>query len=229
MSILVFDTETSGLLPKGTFLTKDKLDLFPHMVQFSWIVFDTQENKIVKIQDYIIKLPTSFQLSEESIKIHGITNEISQTKGVDVSLAMDAFIKDFNSAKMVVAHNLEFDLKILRADIMRILTKTHDEKLISKYNNFISELKRTTKLYCTMQESIDLCNIKITNVNGKEYTKFPKLAELHDKLFQTTPNNLHNSLNDVLVCLRCFYKMFYKKDILEVSEELNNLFRKLLT
>ena len=130
---------------------------------------------------------------------------------------------------MVVAHNLEFDLKILRADIMRILTKSLDEKLISKYNNFISELKSSTKLYCTMQESIDLCNIKITNKNGKEYTKFPKLSELHDKLFQTTPNNLHNSLNDVLVCLRCFYKMVYEKDILEVSEELNNLFRKLLT
>jgi len=226
MSILVFDTETSGLLPRGTFLTKDKLHLFPYTVQFSWVIFDTQENKIIKIQDYIIKLPTNFQLSEESVKIHGITNEISQTRGVDVSIAMDEFIKDFEESKMVVAHNVEFDLKIIRADIMRILTRCCDEK---KYKNFIDQLKRSTKLHCTMQESIDFCNIKITNTNGKEYTKFPKLAELHDKLFQTIPNNLHNSLNDVLVCLRCFYKMIYEKDILEVSEELNNLFRKLLT
>jgi DNA polymerase III epsilon subunit-like protein len=225
MSILVFDTETSGLIPKGIFLTTDKLHLFPHTVQFSWIVFDTQENKIVKIQDFIIKLPQHFQLSEESVKIHGITNEMSQTKGVDVSIAMDEFIKDFNSAKMVVAHNLEFDLKIIRADMMRIMTGSN----LDNYKKFIYELKQSTKLYCTMQESIDLCSIKVINGNGKEYNKFPKLSELHDKLFQSTPNNLHNSLNDVIVCLRCFYKMVYEKDILEVSDELNNLFRKLLT
>lgn len=229
MSLLVFDTETSGLLPNGTFLTTDKLHLFPHTVQFSWIVFDTKENKIVKIQDFIIKLPSSFQLSEKNVKIHGITNEISQTKGVDISLAMDAFIEDFYTSNMIVAHNLAFDLKIISADIMRILERFSDDELSSKYKKFMNELEISTKMHCTMQESIELCNIKMTNANGKEYKKFPKLSELHDKLFQTTPNNLHNSLNDVLVCLRCFYKMIFEKDILELSDGLNNLFRKLLT
>ena len=229
MSILVFDTETSGLLPKGTFLTKDKLHLFPHTVQFSWIVFDTKENKIVRIRDYIIKLPQNFQLSDESVKIHGITNEISQTKGVDISIAMDAFIEDFYTSNMIVAHNLEFDLKIIRADIMRLLERFNDDKLSMKYKDFMVEIKISTKLYCTMHKSIELCNIKITNASGKEYKKFPKLSELHYKLFQTTPNNLHNSLNDVLVCLRCFYKMNFENDILEVSGELDNLFRELLT
>ena len=80
-----------------------------------------------------------------------------------------------------------------------------------------------------MQESIDVCNIKAYYKDGREYIKFPKLQELHDKLFQSVPNNLHNSMNDVIVCLRCFYKMIYDKDILLCNEELNNLYNKLLT
>lgn len=228
MSILVFDTETSGLLPKGKFLVNENLHLFPRTVQFSWIIFDQQQNKIIKIQDYIIKLPTNFQLSEESIKIHGITNEISQMKGVDINIVIDEFIVDFQKANLVVAHNIDFDLKIIRADIMRLITSC-ENNLLSKYKKFINELKNSTKLYCTMEESIDLCDIKLKNASGIEYKKFPKLVELHDKLFQTRPNNLHNSLNDVLVCLRCFYKMTNDKDILEVNNEFNNLFQKLFT
>jgi DNA polymerase III epsilon subunit-like protein len=37
--------------------------------------------------------------------------------------------------------------------------------------------------------------------------KFPKLNELHQKLFESVPENLHNSLIDVIVCLRCFLKI----------------------
>jgi hypothetical protein len=38
--------------------------------------------------------------------------------------------------------------------------------------------------------------------------KFPTLAELYTKLFeQPLPENMHNSIIDVLVCLRCFLKL----------------------
>jgi hypothetical protein len=41
----------------------------------------------------------------------------------------------------------------------------------------------------------------------KTYKKFPKLSELHQHLFGYVPENLHNALIDVLVCLRCFLKL----------------------
>jgi DNA polymerase III epsilon subunit-like protein len=41
----------------------------------------------------------------------------------------------------------------------------------------------------------------------RQYKKFPRLSELHQTLFGTVPENLHNSLIDVLVCLRCFLKI----------------------
>jgi DNA polymerase III epsilon subunit-like protein len=48
---------------------------------------------------------------------------------------------------------------------------------------------------------------------GREYLKYPKLAELHYELFNKTPNHLHNAFNDVLICLKCFLKLRYDLDV----------------
>lgn len=49
--------------------------------------------------------------------------------------------------------------------------------------------------------------------------KFPRLDELHKILFGSIPANLHNSLIDVLVCLRCFLKIRCCVDVPEKSFE----------
>ena len=54
---LVFDTETTGLLPKGKKLGNDTLDLYPRIVQMSWISYDDVTNEVIKKRDFIIKLP----------------------------------------------------------------------------------------------------------------------------------------------------------------------------
>ena len=76
-----------------------------------------------------------------------------------------------------------------------------------------------------MQDSIDLCNIEAKDKFGKTYIKFPKLIELYQKLFNVTPKNLHNSLNDVIVCLRCFIKMKYDTDVVEHSEQVKQMIK----
>ena len=50
------------------------------------------------------------------------------------------------------------------------------------------------------------------------------LVELHEKLFEETPKNLHNSLIDILVCFRCYYKMYNGKDILTIDQNLKNIY-----
>jgi hypothetical protein len=46
--------------------------------------------------------------------------------------------------------------------------------------------------------------------------KFPSLNELYRKLFDTPlPTDMHNSMIDVLVCLRCFLKVRLAKDMTE--------------
>jgi hypothetical protein len=110
---------------------------------------------------------------------------------------------------------------------MRIIQNNISESVTNEYYiDFLEYIKKSTNYYCTMQESVDLCAIEVLNKKGELYYKFPKLIELHEKLFQTQPKNLHNSLNDVLVCLRCFYKLKFDADILEKSEPIKNLFTK---
>ena len=54
---------------------------------------------------------------------------------------------------------------------------------------------------------------------GTTYLKPPKLFELHKHYFSTVPKNLHNSLVDVFVCFRCFYKMMYDVDLFDASKQ----------
>jgi len=230
MRILVFDTETTGLLPKFKLLNEDTLPLFPYSVQFSYIMYEDETNTILKMRDFIVRLPQDITISHESIKIHGITYEISRRDGVDIECVIDEFIQDYNAVDLLVAHNLNFDLTVLEADMLRVIKRNQlNANKIQSYKNFIASLNTSKKCYCTMQETIKLCDIKAYYKDGREYVKFPKLSELHDKLFQSVPNNLHNSMNDVIVCLRCFYKMIHNKDILLFNKELHNLYNKLLT
>jgi DNA polymerase III epsilon subunit-like protein len=175
---------------------------------------------MLKQKDFIIKLPSHITMSEECIKIHGITNEKSRECGTNIKNIIEEFVKDVYSTNMLVAHNLDFDLNILFAEIMRLNEPCHEQ--------FIGDLLKKKNLFCTMKESTKLCNIKVVTKTGREYVKFPKLSELHEHLFQSTPKNLHNSLNDVLVCTRCFYKIIYDTDILEKNCELKKLFSDLL-
>ena len=238
MKVCVFDTETTGL-PKTSEISYDKLQLWPYIVQFSYIIYDTDTFKIIKIVDYIIKLPENMKINEESIKIHGITDEISQRKGVYFNEMVKELAEDFQGVECMVAHNINFDLNILKIELMREIVKNQNNscqmytRSIVKKNklvyDFLTSLLYDNKpKFCTMRESIQLCNIVKINKLGHNYLKFPKLIELHQCLFQCEPRNLHNALNDILICLRCFCKLKYDYDILDKNIKIKNMIELLL-
>jgi DNA polymerase III epsilon subunit-like protein len=219
MRILVFDTETTGL-PKSKIISPDTLNQWPHIVQFSFVIYDTELNDIVVAIDNIVKLTdTGIVISEDSIKLHGITHEISPTKGVKLSKLLHMFCSYLKNVDVLVGHNVSFDINLVKIEILRLIYSSHisDDKII-KYKNNLHVLTNFTNVYCTMQNTIELCGIKLTDKFGKEYNKFPKLMELHQKLFNSVPNNLHNSFNDILITLRCYVKMNYGIDLNEVCD-----------
>ena len=57
------------------------------------------------------------------------------------------------------------------------------------------------------------------------YLKYPKLSELHAKLFTEDVKGLHNSLIDVFVCLRCYYYLEYKVDLKITSKTYRELYK----
>jgi len=160
----------------------------------------TQE---VYTKDYVVKLPDGIIIPEVCVKIHGITNERMREEGADIKVVLEEFTRDWMKCNILIAHNLDFDNRVLQAEYHR--------------NGAINWLGRHRKIeYCTM-----LYGKKFTNLMRKSkygsgmWQKPPKLIELHEKLFKSSPKNLHNSLIDVLVCFRCYYKMVYDKDIVE--------------
>jgi len=105
---------------------------------------------------------------------------------------------------------------MIKIELLRIIYgKTTSKNNLQSYKLDLHYITNYDKVVCTLQDSIEFCNIKSINKFGKEYLKWPTLLELHQKLFDTTPNNLHNSLIDILVTLRCFMKLKYDHDILE--------------
>ena len=56
MRFLVFDTETTGL-PSSKIINPDTLNLWPHIVQFSYVIYDTEINDIIETLSDLIPSP----------------------------------------------------------------------------------------------------------------------------------------------------------------------------
>ena len=213
MRFLVFDTETTGL-PQSKFISPSTLHQWPYIVQFSYVIYDSSLNDIVESKDYVIKVPESILISEESTKIHGITNEISAKSGITINEALNEFFYYLRGVDRIIGHNIEFDLNMIKVELLRIINKdslTSEQLKLYKYD--LHYLTNYKNISCTLKDSIQFCNIQLLDKNGKPYLKYPKLIELHEKLFNKSPSNLHNSFNDILVTLRCFMKLKHNIDL----------------
>ena len=204
MKLLVYDTETTGLPPKGErFVNKTNVGQWPHTVQFSYVIYDTDANKLSKTYDSIIKLPAGVVITEESYSFHHISNKMSETKGKDINVVLREFLTDCGQVDMLVGHNINFDYNMVKAEMMRNAVYTAED----------TKMLASKRMYCTARETYGYCSIPAINWKGEKYFKYPTLTELYEKLFQVKPQNLHNSLNDVLVTLRCVVKFRFNKDV----------------
>jgi DNA polymerase III epsilon subunit-like protein len=202
MKILVFDTETSGLpLKKNASITET--EEWPYILQLSFIVYDDSENKIIQIYNNYIK--QNINISKESTNIHGITRELIDEKGVDINDAMNVFDIALQNSDIVVGHNISFDKRMYMVEAIRRYRRQYFT---------INGIKK--KEYCTMKNSTNICKIeRVNNKTNKKYYKYPTLKELHTKLFNEFPTNLHNSLIDVFATLRCYIMIKDNTDILK--------------
>jgi DNA polymerase III epsilon subunit-like protein len=235
---IVFDTETTGLLPTNTDLTLYNLDAFPSIVQLSWLMYNVID-KTYETHNYIIRVNPDVVISQGSIDIHGITHEKSQKEGYSIDYVMNLFMVYLQQSDLYICHNTFFDYKLVKVELLRLLKKVADlneidnggfQDRIEKYNNYLYVL-HNHKGYCTMKENTNLCKLsKFTkkNVLMKSY-KWPTLKELHFYLFGTNPNKLHDAMNDVMVCFRCYYFITFNEDILTHNAEFRQLYSPLLT
>ena len=233
--ILVFDVETTGLLPKASKVSKDptvvnpfNIDLNPYIIQFSFILYNLQTRAIERKHDFYINPP--IDIPEIITEITGITKETCVKKGVPIIVALDCFYDCYTMSNTVIAHNMAFDSAMVRIELER---NREEIDRIAHYclNIFDATFEKSHGIdqFCTMRYGTNICNIMVLrepketkepkeilvqsnpDITAKPptfYKKWPTLLEFHKHLFNTAPANLHNSIVDVLVCLRCFLKSF---------------------
>ena len=181
---LFFDTETTGL-PKNYKAPVTNTDNWPRLVQIAWMTYDAEGNAIAQ-KEYIIK-PENFTIPKAASNVHGISTEKAIAEGVDLQLVLQEFAELINKADYIVAHNISFDEKIVGAEFVRKSIKT--------------QLFKKERL-CTMQASTNYCKLP-----GAYGYKWPKLSELHIKLFGKDFENAHDAAADISATANCFWKL----------------------
>lgn len=211
MKVLVFDTETTGLTKVKNPSIFD-FEKWPYIIQLSYILYDTDTQVIDDLFDSVIRIPEDVEIDKVAEQLHNISKEKSLSTGIDIKKALNIFNEALNKADIVVGHNVSFDKCLVMVECNR-----NNLRQAFTVNN-IKKLE-----YCTMKNSKNICRIERISENGDKYFKYPKLSELHNTLFNSIPENCHNSLVDIVLCLRCYIKILNGLDLFETNEEIKTL------
>ncbi len=183
---IIFDTETTGL-PDNFKAPVSDSDNWPRMVQIAWQVHD-KKGKLIEVKNYIIK-PEDYEIPYDVVKIHQITTERAEKFGMDLTFVLEEFSKIASKCNFLVGHNVSFDNNILGAEYYR-----------KNIKNPLTDIPSID----TMQFSVNYCAIPGRKNGG---FKYPKLEELHKKLFNESFGLAHNAAADVEATARCFLEL----------------------
>lgn len=181
---LFFDTETTGI-PKLYHAPVTDTDNWPRLVQIAWLLTDPDGKELAK-HESIIK-PEGFTIPKAASDVHGISTEKATKEGIALESALDQFLWALKESETLVAHNIKFDEKIIGAELVR--------------KDFNHQVMNADKI-CTMTAATDYCKIP-----GPYGYKWPRLSELHEKLFDKDFENAHDALADVEAMVRCFFEL----------------------
>ena len=183
---LIFDTETTGL-PQNFNAPLSDSDNWPRMVQIAWQLHD-ENGELIENQDYIIK-PEGYDIPFNATRIHGISTKMAQEQGRDLQEVLEEFTEVLKKTKVVAGHNIDFDYKIVGAELFRKGIENTLEK---------------TPSADTMELGTDFCQLS-GGKNGRY--KSPKLEELYEKLYGKKFDEAHNAAADVNATAQVFFEM----------------------
>jgi DNA polymerase III subunit epsilon len=209
---LIFDVETTGLLPKSIKNNQPTpINEYPHIIQLSFAIYDYDQKKIIQEYDSYIDIDETIEIPSVVSNLTGITKDICKAKGNPIIDVLEKFYEAYMFCQVLVAHNIDFDEKMILVELERNRPNIMELKphCFMTFNEMYEKVHGIER-YCTMKKGTDLCNIMVeSKIPGrKSRKKWPRLNELYSTLFDNkNVSGLHNSMIDVLVCLSCFLKM----------------------
>lgn len=189
--ITFFDTETTGL-PKNWKAPMQDVENWPRVIQLAWLTTDLRGN-ILQENEILIK-PDGWEIPVDKFWIdHGFNTATSEENGIPMPDALAEFAKALELSEYLVSHNMDFDHKVLGAEMIR-------------YN---ATGKKLIKI-CTKEAATPWCKIPFPGQRAwlsksQGNYKWPKLEELHMKLFGEDFDNKHQAGGDVAALSKCFF------------------------
>ena len=187
-----YDTETTGFPHKN--LPDDHPDQ-PHLMQIAGILADETGKELACLNFTIAPEPGQRPPSAEAVATHGITPEIASLIGIKERWAVATFMAQAAKADYVVAHNEQFDRRIVT---------------IAQLRHQIP-IALPEKAFCTCQAAAPIVNLPPTEKMlraGFNKPKNPNLAEAYRHFFgQDFEGSAHDALTDVRACKAIFFKL----------------------
>lgn len=181
--ILFFDTETTGI-PDWKIPSDDPTQ--PHIVQLAALLCDSESQEVLESMDVIVA-PNGWVIPDETIELHGITNERAAEEGIDEKDALYMFLSLYEQCDLRVAHNTTFDNRIIRIALKRYLPDVISDE----------EWKDKDRYYCTLMNAR-----KIMGGNSGH-----KLEEVYKHFIGERLVGAHSAMNDTRACREIYFAM----------------------
>lgn len=181
---VVIDTETSGLM---NFKLPADDPSQPRIASLS--IIKANDDLDVEDEVHLFIKPDGWILSEEIMKLTGLTMEKLEAEGVLIADALAHYTAAIKEGRISVSHNHQFDGKMLRGEFRRLA---------------LPDLFDETKNICTMRTLTDVCKIPPNGRRGGY--KFPKLSEAC-VFFGLDMMGDHSAQNDAHACLGLLREM----------------------
>jgi DNA polymerase III epsilon subunit-like protein len=154
MRYAVIDTETSGLFD---FSKPADAEGQPRLANLA--VLTLNETLEVETTVNVFVKPDGWSMTPDAIKIHGLTDDILNTKGIPIKDVLALYLALIEDGFVIVGFNAQYDTKVMRGELRRA-------GLPDRFED--------TPNVCVMRALTGVC--KIPKKTGSGY-KFPKLWE----------------------------------------------------
>jgi len=190
--ICFFDTETSGLPNKRS----PRLELQPHIMQLAISLYDNERRPVYEVST-LVALPETATCSPEALETHGITPELSRKYGIQPKTALALFRHAVSRSELVIAHNLQFDEKLIG--------------FAEDREGFSGQILKDAKTFCTLEATTPILRLPPTESmikwgHGDKF-KAPKLEEAYRHFFGEEISGAHDALVDTRACARVYYHL----------------------
>lgn len=184
---IIFDLETTGIPARiqcglmPDYWMHDAYD-GARMVSIAWRVLGPAPDFDVIKDEYRVVYPNGFTVPPQATAVHGISHQDAEHDGVQLATVLDDLLEDLARCDVIVAHNAQFDLSVLRSELSRMGRRDAIELTFRKH------------VVCTMKDGRAACRLP----------RIPKLGDLFRTLTGRELVGAHDARMDVDACAACY-------------------------